>query len=40
MTWVSVGDLAKENNYFDGYDEERHCPVLDEDRVSLNIIHI
>ena len=34
LEWISVGDLAKDNNFFDGYDDERDCPVLDEDRVS------
>ena len=34
LEWISVGDLAKDNNYFDGYDDERDCPMLDEDKVS------
>ncbi|KAK8381129.1 hypothetical protein O3P69_008179 [Scylla paramamosain] len=33
LEWINVGDLAKDNNYFDGYDDERDCPVLDEDKV-------
>ncbi|XP_045109670.1 adenylate kinase isoenzyme 6-like [Portunus trituberculatus] len=33
LEWISVGDLAKDNNYFDGYDDERDCPMLDEDKV-------
>ncbi|RXG72600.1 hypothetical protein Avbf_04951 [Armadillidium vulgare] len=30
---VNVSEIAKENNYFDGYDDERKCPILDEDRL-------
>ena len=30
---LNVGDLAKTQNFFDGYDEEFECPVLDEDKV-------
>ncbi|XP_075471645.1 adenylate kinase isoenzyme 6-like [Ascaphus truei] len=30
---VNVGDLAKEGNLYEGYDEEYDCPILDEDRV-------
>ncbi|XP_050725325.1 adenylate kinase isoenzyme 6-like [Eriocheir sinensis] len=33
LEWISVGDLAKDNNFFDGYDDERDCPILDEDKV-------
>ena len=28
-----MGDLAKENNFYDGYDDEFECPVLDEEKV-------
>ena len=35
MTFVNVGDLAKNEELFDGYDEEYECPVLDEDRVGV-----
>jgi len=28
-----VGQLAKENNFFDGWDEQYQCPILDEDKV-------
>lgn len=30
---LNVGDLAKENNFYDGFDDEFECPVLDEDKV-------
>ncbi|NXJ16623.1 KAD6 kinase, partial [Odontophorus gujanensis] len=33
LTYVSVGDLAKEEQLYDGFDEEYECPILDEDRV-------
>ncbi|XP_063819974.1 adenylate kinase isoenzyme 6 [Pseudophryne corroboree] len=33
LTFVNVGDLAKEGNLYEGYDEVYSCPVLDEDRV-------
>ncbi|XP_049721061.1 adenylate kinase isoenzyme 6 isoform X3 [Elephas maximus indicus] len=33
LKYVNVGDLAKEGQLYDGYDEEYDCPILDEDRV-------
>uniref|UniRef100_A0A3B5M9C3 Uncharacterized protein n=1 Tax=Xiphophorus couchianus TaxID=32473 RepID=A0A3B5M9C3_9TELE len=33
LTYVNIGELAHEGQYYDGYDEEYQCPVLDEDRV-------
>jgi adenylate kinase len=33
LNYVNVGDLAKEEQLYEGFDEEYHCPVLDEDRV-------
>ncbi|KAM5192863.1 adenylate kinase isoenzyme 6 [Mantella aurantiaca] len=33
LTYVNVGELAKEGNLYEGYDEEYDCPILDEDRV-------
>ncbi|XP_076067500.1 adenylate kinase isoenzyme 6 isoform X2 [Oratosquilla oratoria] len=33
MEAISVGDLAKANNFFCGFDEELQCPILDEDKV-------
>lgn len=35
MNYINVGELAKENNFYEGWDEERQCHVLDEDRVSF-----
>ncbi|XP_075397254.1 adenylate kinase isoenzyme 6 isoform X1 [Tenrec ecaudatus] len=33
LKYINVGDLAKEGQLYDGYDEEYGCPILDEDRV-------
>lgn len=33
LEWVSVSDLARDNLFYDGFDEERQCPILDEDKV-------
>lgn len=34
LTYVNVGDLAKEKDLYEGWDEEFNCHVLDEDRVT------
>ncbi|XP_037665739.1 adenylate kinase isoenzyme 6-like [Choloepus didactylus] len=33
LKYINVGDLPKEGQLYDGYDEEYDCPILDEDRV-------
>ncbi|KAM7540221.1 hypothetical protein Aperf_G00000037961 [Anoplocephala perfoliata] len=33
LNFISVNDIAKERDLYDGYDEENECHVLDEDRV-------
>ncbi|XP_038621410.1 adenylate kinase isoenzyme 6 isoform X1 [Tachyglossus aculeatus] len=33
LNYVNVGDLAREKQLYDGFDEEYQCPILDEDRV-------
>ena len=33
MNYINVGDLAKENNFYEGWDEVYQCHVLDEERV-------
>lgn len=33
LTYVNVGDVAKEGELYEGYDEEYQCPILDEDQV-------
>lgn len=32
---IDVGMVAKENNLFEGWDEQYECPILDEDKVLL-----
>lgn len=36
LNHINVGELAKQNNLFEGWDEQYNCHVLDEDRVSGN----
>lgn len=36
LNYINVGEYAKDNDFFDGYDEDYKCPVLDEDRVSYS----
>ncbi|XP_070541811.1 adenylate kinase isoenzyme 6-like [Ptychodera flava] len=33
MQYINVGDLAKEKELYEGWDEEYQCPILDEDRI-------
>ncbi|KAF2368143.1 Adenylate kinase isoenzyme 6 [Trinorchestia longiramus] len=33
MQHISVSDLAKDNNLYEGYDEDMKCAILDEDKV-------
>ena len=33
LTHLNVGTLAEEHDCFDGYDDERDCKVLDDDKV-------
>lgn len=35
---MNVGDIAKDEQLYESYDEEYQCPVLDEDRVFCAII--
>lgn len=32
---LNIGALVAENQCYDGYDEERFCHILDEDKVAL-----
>lgn len=32
---MDVGLLAKQNDLYDGWDEQYQCPVLDEDKVIM-----
>ncbi|KAJ8304414.1 hypothetical protein KUTeg_017997 [Tegillarca granosa] len=33
LKYINIGDLAKEEELYEGYDEEYQCPILNEDRV-------
>uniref|UniRef100_A0A5K3FZV3 Adenylate kinase isoenzyme 6 homolog n=1 Tax=Mesocestoides corti TaxID=53468 RepID=A0A5K3FZV3_MESCO len=33
LNFVSINDIANENNLYDGYDDKNECYILDEDRV-------
>ncbi|XP_078483699.1 adenylate kinase isoenzyme 6-like [Ciona intestinalis] len=33
LNFVSIGQIAKENELFCGYDDQLQCPILDEERV-------
>ena len=37
LNYINVGDVAKENELFEGFDNQYQCPVLDEDRVSVYV---
>ncbi|NXK42073.1 KAD6 kinase, partial [Piprites chloris] len=39
LSYVNVGDLAKEGELYQGFDEEYNCPILDEDRVIDELEH-
>ena len=34
MNYVNVGELAKENNFYEGWDDKYQCHVLDDERVT------
>lgn len=34
LKYINVGELAKEEQLYEGYDEEYQCPVLNEDQVN------
>uniref|UniRef100_A0A2P2I2G8 Adenylate kinase isoenzyme 6 homolog n=1 Tax=Hirondellea gigas TaxID=1518452 RepID=A0A2P2I2G8_9CRUS len=33
MELVNINEMAKEQNLYDGYDDERQCHIIDEDRI-------
>ncbi|OQR75323.1 adenylate kinase isoenzyme 6-like [Tropilaelaps mercedesae] len=33
VEWINIAELAKENNCFESYDDQYHCPVLDEEKL-------
>ena len=32
---VDIGQVAKVNRYYEGWDEQYQCPILDEDKVNI-----
>ena len=36
MTLINIGNFAKIEELFDGWDEELQCHILDEDRVGIH----
>ena len=34
LNYLNIGDLAKEKDLYEGWDEQYNCHVLDEDRVT------
>lgn len=37
MKWQDVSKIAKDKGYVEEYDENLECPVLDEDKVSVEM---
>ena len=35
FTFINVGEVAKEQNLYEGYYEQYQCHILDEDRVKI-----
>ncbi|ESP01124.1 hypothetical protein LOTGIDRAFT_207723 [Lottia gigantea] len=33
LKYINIGEVAKENDLYDGFDAEYQCPIMDEDRV-------
>lgn len=33
LQWLCVGDIAKQTECFEGYDDRLNCPVLDDDKL-------
>ena len=36
MTYINIGDLAKNEQLYEGWDNELECHILDEDRVGIS----
>ena len=34
LRYINIGEFAKEEQLYDGYDEQYNCPILNEDQVS------
>jgi len=33
LNYINIGDVAREGDLYEGFDDEYQCPILDEDRV-------
>lgn len=38
MKWQDVSKIAKDNGFVEEYDENLECPILDEDKVSRQML--
>jgi dephospho-CoA kinase len=38
LNYINIGDVAREGNLYEGFDDEYQCPILDEDRVNIHHI--
>lgn len=41
LNYINIGELAKANSLYEGWDDDYNCPILDEDKVtctSLNVL--
>ena len=36
MTYINIGDFAKNEQLYEGWDHELQCHILDEDRVGIS----
>ena len=39
LNYINVGDLAKEKDLYDGWDDQYRCHVLHEDRVGTQMVN-
>ena len=37
LKYINVGDLAKQEQLYEGYDEEYKCPILSEEQVHSTV---
>lgn len=37
---VDIGDIAKKGDLYDGWDDQYQCYILDEDKVSNNVVPV
>ena len=37
MNYINIGDVAKEGELYEGWDDQYQCPILNEDRVSSQL---